>query len=54
MVYIFFSNDNSIFYGAPAVLLNSQEDFISVSSNINFEQVITPDIFRDKDNSLIK
>ena len=35
MTYIFPSNNNSIFYGAPAALLNNQKDFININSNTN-------------------
>ena len=35
MAYIFPFNGSFIFYGAPAVLLNGWEDFISVSFSIN-------------------
>ena len=54
MAYISPPNNSFIFYGAPAALLNSWEDFISVSSSTNLKQIIIPDIFKDKDNFLIK
>ena len=37
IVYIFPPNNNPIFYGAFAALLNSWEDLISTSFSINFK-----------------
>ena len=54
MAYISPPNGSPIFYGAPAALLNNQEDLISASSNTNPEQTIIPNISKDEDNSLTK
>ena len=54
MTYISLPNNNPIFYGTPAALLNDRENLINVSSSTNPEQAIIPDISKDKNNSLTK
>ena len=54
MVYISPSNNSPIFYDVPAAFLNNREDLINISSNINPEQTIIPNIFKDEDNFLTK
>ena len=54
MAYISPPNNNPIFYGASAALLNSQKNFISANSSTNPKQTIIPNISKDEDNSLIK
>ena len=54
MAYIFSLNNNLIFYSISAILLDSREDFISASFNINPKQIIILNIFKNRDNFLTK